>query len=246
MAGLKYSEILGRNIRKDDWNELSVSTWTKIKGAIKGNRLKEAEELIDYLDPEGKRAHDVFVDWVYGLLNYISDKLGEEEIYNALWYTGELIWKPLITIASKVSVEELVQINAENQRAHRSEIKIVGEIDKYIISLDPCGTGGRMRRGGEVDGTPPRTGPPYNFGKTRKPYFWSWSKVGVPYHCTHCCVWSEIMPIEMIGYPLRINEYSDDPNEPCKWLFYKKPELIPDRYFERIGKKKKIQNKKAN
>ena len=93
---------------------------------------------------------------------------------------------------------------------------------------------------GEIDKTPPRTGPPTNLGKTSKPYFWSWSKAGVPYYCTHCCIWHEIMPIETQGYPLKVTEYSDDPNEPCKWYFYKRPELIPEEYFVRIGKKKTL------
>jgi hypothetical protein len=241
---LEYSKMLGRKIRKDRWDELGVSTWTRIKEAIKNNRVEEAESLIDYLNPEGKRVHDIYSDWVYGLLNYIGEKLGEEEIYKALRYTGELFWKPAIEKVSKLSVEELVLLNAESMRAHRcgpgemGNIRIVEEADKYTISFDPCGSGGRMRRIGEIDGFPPRTGPPYNLGKTKKAYPWSWNKVGVPYYCTHCCVWSEIMPIEILGYPLRVCEYSEHPNDPCAWVFYKKPELIPDRYFERVGKKK--------
>jgi hypothetical protein len=46
------------------------------------------------------------------------------------------------------------------------------------------------------------------------------------------------MAIEAQGYPVKITEYSDDPNAPCVWLFYKKPELIPEHYFTRIGMKK--------
>lgn len=245
MVRLEYSEILRRKIRKDDWKELGVSTWVKIKEALKDVRLEEAESLVDYLIPEGKRLHDIYCDWVYGLLNYIGNKLGEEGIYDALRYTGELFWKPIIEIAPKFSVEEWVQINAETMRVHRcgpgeiGNIQIIEEVDKYKISFDPCGSGGRMRRIGEVDRLPPRTDPPYNLGKTKKPYPWSWSKIGVPYFCTHCCIWSEIMPIEILGYPLRVCEYSDDPNDPCAWVFYKKPELIPDIYFERVGKRKK-------
>jgi hypothetical protein len=106
------------------------------------------------------------------------------------------------------------------------------------MGFNPCGSGGRMRRIGEVDKTPPRTGKVFNLGVTKKAYPWSWGKVGVPYYCIHCCVFHEILPIEWRGYPIKITEYSDDPMAPCYWYFYKDPALIPDHYFTRIGKKK--------
>jgi hypothetical protein len=100
-----------------------------------------------------------------------------------------------------------------------------------VIYLDPCGTGGRMRREG-------RTEPPFNYGVTQKAYPWSWGKAGVPYYCVHCCLMSEIYPIESQGVPHRITGYSDDPHEPCAFYIYKSPELIPEEYFTRIGKQK--------
>jgi hypothetical protein len=113
------------------------------------------------------------------------------------------------------------------------DITVAEEEDKYVIYLDPCGSGGRMRREG-------RDKPPYNYGKTKKAYPWSWGKAGVPYYCVHCCIWSEIIPTEQQGYPHRVTAYSDDPNEPCAFYIYKRPELIPEEYFARIGKKKDL------
>ena len=94
-----------------------------------------------------------------------------------------------------------------------------------------------MRRGDPVDKTPSRLGPPYNFGVTKKGYPWSWGLKSVPYYCIHCAI-NEILPIEWGGYPLWVTGYSDDAAEPCYWHFYKKPELIPDEYFKRLGFKR--------
>jgi len=243
MVKLEKSKWLGRNLRKEDWGELGISTWTKIKESLEAGRKQEALDLVDYLPDESKVVHDVNIDWIYHLLTYVANNLGEEKVYECLMETGMVLRKAGIEGAAKIPVEELVQINAENMRAHRSghgelgNITITEDADKYVMSFDPCGSGGRLRITGE-NGKPPLTGPPFNFGRTKKAYPWSWGKANVPYYCCHCCVWSEILPIELIGYPLRVCLYNDDPEKPCAWVLYKKPELIPDEYFTRIGKKK--------
>jgi hypothetical protein len=49
----------------------------------------------------------------------------------------------------------------------------------------------------------------------------------------------EILPIEMRGYPIRINLIGDKPEDPCVHFYYKKPELMPDEYFAVTGQLKK-------
>ena len=235
MVKLVKSESLGRMIRQDELSQLGVSTYEKIKEAIQSGRTQEAIDLVDYLNTEGKRIHHVQCDNIWGLETYIADQLGEEALYQRLRQMGEINYKGL----SKLTPEEYLFLRAESERAERSgpdesgNISIVEEEDRYVIYLDPCGTGGRMRREG-------RTDPPYNYGKTKKAHPWSWGKVGVPYYCLHCCIFSEIMPIEWYGYPQRINGFSENPNDPCAFYIYKKPELIPEEFFTRIGKTKTI------
>ena len=89
-----------------------------------------------------------------------------------------------------------------------------------------------------MDKTPPRTGPPFNFGKTKKEYPWSWFMKDVPYYCLHCSVWHEIMAIEARGAPVKITEYDPAPNAPCKFVFYKDPESYPEKYYKRVGLEK--------
>jgi len=236
MVRLEKSETLGRIIRQDELGQLGISTWTKIKEAIKGGKTKEALDLVDYLNVEGKRLHDVLCDSIWASETYIADNLGEEALYQAV---RKMVEQPGYRGLNILSTEDYVLLRAESERAQRSgpnemgDITVTEEEDKYVISLDPCGSGGRMRREGRAE-------PPYNYGKTKKAYPWSWGKVGVPYYCLHCCIWSEILPIEQLGYPHRITAYSDNPNDPCAFYIYKKPELIPEEYFTRIGKKKDL------
>ncbi len=244
MLNLLKSEKLRRVIRADDWEDLGRPTQEMIVNAINEGRVEEAKALADYFIPEGKALHDLFCDWIWDIFTKISEEQGEEAVYRMCRSTQETwmmrrTWKGLL----KMSVEERVHINAEVMRSHRcgpnqdGTVEIIEEQDRISIRMDPCGSGGRMRRGDPVDGTPSRLGPPYNFGVTRKAYRWSWGRKNVPYYCIHCAI-NEILPIEWGGYPLWVTGYSDDASLPCYWHFYKDPGLIPEEYFERLGFKK--------
>ena len=244
MLKLIESEKLQRLIREDDWGDLGKPTQEMITEAIDAGRYDEAKTLAGYFIPEGKALHDLFCDWIWDIFTKTSEISGEESVYKLCRSTQETwmmrrTWKGL----SKMSVEERVYLNAEVMRSHRcgpeqdGGIDIIEEEDRISIRMDPCGSGGRMRRGDPVDGTPSRLGPPYNFGATEKAYPWSWGRKNVPYYCIHCAI-NEILPIEWGGSPLWVTGYSDDAARPCYWHFYKKPELIPDEYFKRLGFKK--------
>jgi hypothetical protein len=241
MLRLVESERLKRLIREDDGADLGLPTQEMIIKAIDEGRYEEAKALARYMVPEGKGLHDLFCDWIWDMLTKTAEKDGEEAAYQLCRATQKTwmmrrTWKGLL----KMSVEDRVRINAEVMRSHRcgpkqdGEIEIIEEQDRISIKMDPCGSGGRMRRGDPVGGTPSRLGPPYNFGVTKQAHPWSWGRKNVPFYCIHCAI-NEILPIEWGGYPLWVTGYSDDASKPCYWHFYKKPDLIPDKYFSRLG-----------
>ncbi len=241
MLRLVESERLKRLIREDDGADLGFPTQEMIIKAIDEGRYEEAKALARYMVPEGKGLHDLFCDWIWDMLTKTAEKDGEEAAYQLCRATQKTwmmrrTWKGLL----KMSVEDRVRINAEVMRSHRcgpkqdGEIEIIEEQDRISIKMDPCGSGGRMRRGDPVAGTPSRLGPPYNFGVTKQAHPWSWGLKNVPFYCIHCAI-NEILPIEWGGYPLWVTGYSDDASKPCYWHFYKKPNLIPDKYFSRLG-----------
>ena len=240
------TEPLGRLMRMDEpIEELGISTYDRLRDAVKAGDRETTLKLIDYVQLEGKGNHDTYCDWSYALLTWIADNCGEEKLPEVLGYCKEKVKIAYFNqLKNLKTVKQQVQWFAEVMRAHHSgpgetgTIKVWEEKDKYVIEFDPCGSGGRMRRTGELDKTPPRTGPPYNLGKTKKAYSWSWGMKDVPYYCLHCGVWQEVMPMEAGDAPGRINDYNPDPNAPCRWYFYKNPELIPEKYYKRIGLEK--------
>jgi len=234
----------GRPMRvEDDLKELGENTLGKLKEAIAQGNKELSLALADYLHLESKTIHDVYTDWSFVNLDFIARNYGEEEVPKALRYTME-VQRRQHPSSSGLSGLPYVKVCAEFMRGHGSgpaelgDFKIWEEEDRWVMSFDPCGSGARMVRGPK-DGSGSRVEPPFSLGKTSKPYPWSWSKAGVPYYCAHCCVWSEIMCIEGLGYPMRVTEYPvDDPSKPCLWYLYKDPNLIPEEYFERVGFKK--------
>lgn len=244
MLRLVHHKLLQRKMRQDEVEDLGKATVKTIKEAIDGGRLEEAKELTDYSIAESKGLHDLMCDWVYDLLDKVAKKFGEQAMYEVLKSTQETwmmkrSWKGYL----KLSVKERVDLTAEVLRSHRcgpeqdGDLTIVEDDESISIVMDPCGSGGRMRRGDPVDHTPSRLGPPYNFGVTQEAHTFAWSKKDVPYYCIHCAV-NETVMMENGGHPLWVTEFDHDAQKPCAWKFYKRADDIPDVYYSRLGFKK--------
>lgn len=244
---LRFSEMAnlgGRRIRQDDPEDLGLTTATLICRAIDEGRLDDAKALAHYTLDEGRSLHALFCDWVWDLLTRVANESGEEAMIEILkgsqqgWMMYRT-WKGYL----RLSVEERVQVTAEIMRSHYGGPEQDGALEvqdrgEYItIIMDPCGSGGRMRRGDPVEGTPSRLEKPYGFGKTQKAHPESWNRKNVPYYCMHCAH-NEILPMQWGGHPLWVTAYDEDANKPCEWRFYKKAADIPDEYYQRVGMEK--------
>lgn len=244
MLRLEHHAMLKRLMRQEEPEDLGKATTVLVKDAIDAGRADEAKQLTDYTITESKGLHDLMCDWVYDLLDKVAKRFGEQAMYETLKSTQETwmmkrSWKGYL----KLPVKARVDLTAEVLRSHRcgpqqdGEVKIVEDEESYSIVMDPCGSGGRMRRGDPVDGTPSRLGAPYNFGATQEAHTWAWSKKDVPYYCIHCAV-NETVMMENGQHPLWVTEFDHDAQKPCAWKFYKRADDIPDVYYTRLGFKK--------
>jgi len=234
----------GRPVRQDDPQELGLTTAALICEAIDEGRYDDAKALATYTLDEGRALHALFCDWVWDMLTRVANESGEQAMIDILQGSQETwmmyrTWKGYL----RMTVEERVQITAEIMRSHYGgpeqdgALEIVDRDDHLAIVMDPCGSGGRMRRGDPVERTPSRLDPPYNFGKTTEAHNESWNQVGVPYYCMHCAN-NELLPMRWGGHPLWVTAYSPDAAKPCEWRFYRNAEAIPEEYYTRVGKTK--------
>ncbi|MFC1963175.1 hypothetical protein ACFLVL_00930 [Chloroflexota bacterium] len=225
MSKLEWSKVFQRKARCNPMKELGMPTWDLMRAAFNSGQIEEGNELLDYCHLESQSYFDPKIVMANMLLKYIGDNFGDDAV--------EEIWRsnlaPRIATwleTSKTAEESIIRI-AEAHRGQFANLSISEEPDRYVIKLDPCGSGGKMRNTVEAAST-----------KQAQP--WSWNKAGIPYYCAHCCMIMEVLPIEMRGYPICVVEISENPEAPCLQYYYKNPELVPEEYFSRVGKIKDI------
>ena len=225
MIRVEWSQALKRRIRQDDLSELATSTWELVRRAIQEGKRDEALSLLDYCYQEDREQDDNMAAIAEMLITRISG-FNEAEV-EKIWREGGWYTKSRRWLEAVPGVEESLQRWVEIQRAHNGELAITEDAEKYIVSCDPCGTGGRVRRTKSA-------------GTLKQAYPWSWGESNVPVYCTHCCDYFEIFPIEIRGYPIAVFFPGQKPEDPCIQFFYKNPALIPEEYFARVGKAKSL------
>lgn len=220
---IERSEALGRNIRREEGEALAASTWDEVRSAVQEGRKKEALEGIDYGCAEAKMMHDSMCSFADDALTRLAEVAGDEEVHQLLRKRYEpVISRWLITTPD---VRESVERGIEFQRGHFGQTSVKEESDRFVVTCDPCGSGGQLRRTKKV-------------ARVKEAHDWTWNKKDVPYYCTHCAIMWEIIPTEMRGHPIRINLPPENDGDPCIHLYYKTPEAIPEEYFERISRKR--------
>jgi len=127
-------------------------------------------------------------------------------------------------------------------QARMGEVDVAEESDRWVVSFDPCGSGGRTYRPDTTSDGIARMESPYNFAVTTSAHDWAWRQEGVCLYCVHCCQLQERIPIQRFGIPLRV---IDPPTWPgsrnggqCRWSIYKHPEDIPASAYTRVGLQK--------
>ncbi|MDE3056483.1 MAG: hypothetical protein KGJ59_00815 [Bacteroidota bacterium] len=236
---IKYSPLLNRDLRQDEPREAGISTLKQAYQAMDRGDLAAAKRITEYARLEWQVVHDMYVNWSWSFFTYIADNFGEEELEKA--YRGILgsYYKHRYDRVMKNDVKTQLQLTVEGLRGHlmgkdrQGEIIITEEEERYVLTLDPCGSGGvarqRVESGNEQF--------PEQFGFSKTPHPWTWGKEHVCYYCGHCAMVNEIMAIENYGHPMRVTEYPRAAKDACVWYIYKNPEKIPAEYYERVGKK---------
>lgn len=218
---IEQSEALGRSIRREDGASLARSTWDEVRSAIREGRIDDALAGIDYGCAEAKMMHDSMCSFADDAVTRLAEVAGDEEVYRLM----RKRYEPVISrwLSTTPHVQESVERGIEFQRGHFGHTTVHEERDRFVVTCDPCGSGGQLRRS-------------KNVARVKEAHDWTWNKKDVPYYCTHCAIMWEIIPTEMRGHPIRINLPPERDGDPCVHLYYKDAEAIPDEYFKRISR----------
>lgn len=223
--------------------ELRWREWrAEIEATIQAANIDRFNQLLDGHTAEARLIHDVICDWAWALLTVIAREWGETSLGDVLRVTEE----PWVTVRYEklrdLGIEDSLRLTIEGMRGHFSgpgragTITVTDEPDRYVLAFDACGTGGRMRRGDPLAGSGSRLAPPYNFLNIGGAYDWTWNRESVCAYCAHCAVVNQILPIEGLGRPMRMTQYPEHANDPCRWIIYKDLNSFPDEAFTSVGK----------
>jgi hypothetical protein len=214
-------------VKKQELDGLKVSIYKKLRRAIKSGENKKALEILDEIDSNREKYREVFLTWIDILLTYGADKLGEKMVYETDRLFGERVVFPTLFAGAlgDVSADDKLRKRAYVWTSvHGIDIDEIKEDEEKFILNFKCPTGGSVSTKKDS-------------GKTREAHAWSYGQKGLSYYCTHCPVAIEMMPVEKFGSPAWVCLPQSEGR--CLQYIYKDPKNVPEKYYKRIGMKKK-------
>jgi hypothetical protein len=239
----------------ESWREYEVAV-DEFASACEEEKGSDAYQRFQAALSRWRIAHDRACNRVYLHVDLCARHLGEarvgefwDELMGEVYPTRDRF--DLDRTPWSESAEILSVDTVETFRGHLSgpgrlgDLEISEEPDRIVFSFSPCGTGGQTfldREGDDAPGFEVPMGDVSRFGVTTRPHDWSWRKTGVCLYCVHCCQLQERIPIQRLGYPLRVIEPPLWPaargEGRCTWTIFKNPSEIPAEVYERVGESK--------
>ena len=223
--------MAGKKVFTDkELKQLGGTTLEKTLEAIDAGDKEKARKLAIQAQKEYNYLHDGYFTWASGLLTYIYNHWGVDEVEKAERFAhgveAKLVFKP----PEKKDIRSLVENMARTVQGHMQPVTVEEEDDKFLITMHPCGSGQRIIQMGGYE-----TG----LAKIKEAHNITWQHKDFPIYCVHCPI-IELLSIDNSGGYLGVVREEPYPIESglCKFVLYKDPDDIPERYYTRIGKKK--------
>lgn len=209
--------------------------------AIEKGDLKKAKYWCRKQTETKDLIHDLYLHWVTALLSHVHEKFGEDAAVVACRDTARNFSIPFARKKAEITKEgglrPWIEIIIDLWRQHTMYpgFRIEEDDEKFILTMNPCGSGGRLINMGAYDGA-------LGYKKLKKAGPHTWGETDVPIYCSHCPWVHEIFPIQEVGQGgqlwVHAVPFPKKPGDPCVYHIYKDPKDIPAKYYERIGLRK--------
>jgi hypothetical protein len=230
-----------------------------LRSRIEASEWAEAEAAVPAVCEAWRVLHDRVVDSSFGWMSAFVERFGETavpEMYGeiggehfaeffALGDPEHRVWEDEGRAAVLLDTLEAMRVHLSTVRRDGAPIELVEHEDRWEMTFDPCGSGGRALRGDIVEQTPSRLDPPYEFAYIEGAYDWTDGKAGMCVYCNHCQLLYEQWPMDRAGIPFLVVDpptYPDgvghDDPPTCRYTIYKSPDAVPDAVYARCGKKR--------
>lgn len=174
-------------------------------------------------------AETVRRDAVTALLTVVNERYGPTGLEDCLRHATELIWVPRMHADLRRPPEVRLRAWAEKMAVgHNGGVGIVEEPDRWVFTLDPCGSCGRQI----LDG---RYSPPWNFGVVAGRHPVGFLRSDITVYQAHLAVAHTIVPTERLGTPWPAMLCAGLAARPCELAIYKADAPTHRAYYEQVG-----------
>lgn len=222
------------------WVSVGKDTLAQCEVALLERDAPRVGALLEQMRIVFRERHDAFVALVQELLAYIAETWGEDAVLDSILQVHGDIWGKRYEAWNQMTPLEKVALTVEGMRGghfsgaqRRGDVSVSDEGDRYKIVMDPCGSGGVLRRGDPETGREPY--PAGGQGVNHRPHLWTWQKTGVHWYCVHCCVVNEWHSGRERGRPMRPLDHVLDPKLPCTRYVYKDEAQTRAYHYPRVG-----------
>lgn len=184
--------------------------------------------LLEERDRQHREIHDLAIDMKAGFYSYVGKTFGDRRLEAIFRHTGER-QRQGFEKWEAMPVEDFVRASAHLLKSHMGAITVTEDRERFTITQDLCGSGGRLMREGAYEG-------PAALYLISEPQPMTFGKSEFPSYCAHCAVWNNIQCIEWFGHPQWCIDHPETPDRPCRLHIYKDRERIPERYYHQVGK----------
>jgi hypothetical protein len=238
------------------WNRLETAM-QRLREQIDAGEWDQAAPTVSEACEAWRVVHDRVVDASYGWMSAFVKHFGEAAVpdmyreigghhfeeFFALGDPERRSWTEEGCDAVLLDTIEAMRIHLSTVRRDGAPLALVEYPDRWEMTFDPCGSGGRALRGDIVEETPSRLDPPYEFARIEGAYDWTDGKAGMCVYCNHCQLIYEQWPMDKAGFPFLV---VDPPTYPegvghdqavtCRYTIYKNPYAAPDEVYRRCGR----------
>jgi hypothetical protein len=202
-----------------------------VKETIDNGDREKAKELAQRMYEEFNFLHDGYMFWVTGLLTYIYEHYGIDEVEKAERFAHDIEGKTVFKQPENMDLRARVEFAAKALRGHLQPLEIKEDDEKITITMKPCGSGERIVE---------KAGYEAGLAKVKERHPVTWGMEDFPIYCVHCPV-MEMLTVERAGNLDTVRLVSEPMRHGfCHFAFYKDPRKIPEEFYTRIGKKKPI------
>jgi len=185
---------------------------------------------------EWRPLHDLFCLFVTAVFSWTDREHGTAALSDLVWDTYVSLFEMTYVTYGMMDDRSLLRTLVRNWHYHQATFTVTEEQERFVLHLDPCGSGGRLCRG-EMCG-----GGRFRYGEgplstLREPSPLTFQRSPYPSYCIHCAATNRD---QFQGKPWGFvvdGDALDAPAFACRQFLYKKtaPRRAPARLLEQVG-----------